>query len=122
MVSGQSSVASDYLSPPPTMAVESSTRSPKKRLGGPLPAIDEPQHEVDALLRRAFAYAMLWLMGAGSIRCLMLALRAARIIADSKGELTGMRKVAWCFFFGGAGLLLALASVGAIIYGILTVS
>ena len=95
---------------------------PRSALEASLTAIDEPQHEVDALLRRAFAYAMLWLMGAGSIRCLMLALRAARIIADSKGELTGMRKVAWCFFFGGAGLLLALASVGAIIYGILTVS
>lgn len=75
--------------------------------------MDDPQEEVRLLLKWAFVLSILWLMGVGSLIAIKFAVRAARIIKASGGEVHGMRKAMLAAGLGILGILpyvFALAS------------
>jgi len=63
------------------------------------------QEKLDSMLRKAVVLSIIWLMGIGSLISVVQAVRAKRMIDQSRGGLVGLGKVWWCFVVGGVGLL-----------------
>jgi hypothetical protein len=62
------------------------------------------QDKLDSMLRKGVVLSIVWLMGIGSLVSVIQAVRAKRIIDESRGALVGMGKVWWCLIVGGMGL------------------
>ena len=61
--------------------------------------------KLDSMLRKGVVLSIVWLMGIGSLVSVIQAVRAKRIIDESRGTLVGTGKVWWCFIVGGMGLV-----------------
>jgi len=64
------------------------------------------QARVDGLLRRGMIFSILWLMGIGSAIAVISGVKAKRLIEESGGTVSGMKRVWWCLIVGGIGLLI----------------
>ena len=64
------------------------------------------QSWIDARLRWAIIFSLIWLFGFGSAYAFAQGLRVKREIDRSGGLLRGKRRAWWCLIFGAAGMAL----------------
>ncbi|WP_425615268.1 hypothetical protein NA78x_005183 [Anatilimnocola sp. NA78] len=68
--------------------------------------LESQQRYVNRLLNRGVIFSIIWVMGAGSFYSVYLAAKAHRLIRESNGEVRGMKRVWWCYAWGGLGIVL----------------
>ena len=75
------------------------------------PEDDDPQAEVNFLLRRAWFNAIFWTGGVGSFRAIGYSRKAIRIIRSSSEPLTGMNRAKLAYGLGVFGVVIWLPFV-----------
>ena len=75
------------------------------------PEDDDPQAEVNFLLRRAWFNAIFWTGGVGSFRAIGYSRKAIQIIRSSSEPLTGMNRAKLAYGLGVFGVVIWLPFV-----------
>jgi hypothetical protein len=64
----------------------------------------QEQAKVDSILKWGIVFSIVWLAGIGSLIAFRNGMKARKMIKNNQG-LIGKKRVMWCLFAGGLGLI-----------------